>query len=294
MPAFTTNVEIGLWAHSGKVLLGAPPGAPKTSYLLYTAARLGIPVHTALDSLLRMAVGLCGAGAGRAGGERYIPVSIWVSPVFQSWYGSQRAAGHRLARARVVWQHPARAGQAPFLWALHPQIEVAGEGRAKTNEIVVGRPDISVVAALVPAAHLDDVRVLCVQEFRSPVRNPAGLVLELPSGSACRDDDPVSTALAELAKETGLVLPAGRLVPHGSRQLLPTLATYHAHLFSVVLEAAETARLERDQGVVRGVGADGERTQVMLVRLGDIVGGEQMDWAMLGMLQSVAGRAVRP
>ncbi|MCT4612530.1 MAG: nucleoside 2-deoxyribosyltransferase domain-containing protein [Clostridia bacterium] len=33
MPAFTTNVEFGYWANSGKIVYGRPLGAPKTKYL---------------------------------------------------------------------------------------------------------------------------------------------------------------------------------------------------------------------------------------------------------------------
>jgi hypothetical protein len=61
MPAFTTNVEFGLWARSGKVVLGVPPGAPKTKYLLYTAGRLGVPAYTTLVDTLEAAVKMCAA-----------------------------------------------------------------------------------------------------------------------------------------------------------------------------------------------------------------------------------------
>lgn len=43
MPAFTTNVEFGMWCNSGKIVLGAPDYAEKMSYLFYYAKKLGIP-----------------------------------------------------------------------------------------------------------------------------------------------------------------------------------------------------------------------------------------------------------
>jgi hypothetical protein len=56
LPAFTTNVEFGLLAASGKCLLGFPPGAPKMPYLAALAARHHMPVYTELAPLLAAAV----------------------------------------------------------------------------------------------------------------------------------------------------------------------------------------------------------------------------------------------
>jgi hypothetical protein len=52
LPGFTTNVEWGRWEASGKVVLGAPPGAPKTRYLFHYAHRHGVPTaHTLPDTM---------------------------------------------------------------------------------------------------------------------------------------------------------------------------------------------------------------------------------------------------
>lgn len=56
MPAFTTNVEFGLMAHSNKAVLGYPPHAPKTGYLHALARRFNIPVAPSLEALLTIAV----------------------------------------------------------------------------------------------------------------------------------------------------------------------------------------------------------------------------------------------
>ena len=37
LPGFTTNVEFGAWADSGKIVFGAPKNAVKTTYLKYYA-----------------------------------------------------------------------------------------------------------------------------------------------------------------------------------------------------------------------------------------------------------------
>lgn len=56
MPAFTTNVEFGNLAHSGKLVLGYPNGAPKMSYLDALATRFGVPVYASLTATLEAAV----------------------------------------------------------------------------------------------------------------------------------------------------------------------------------------------------------------------------------------------
>lgn len=56
MPAFTTNVEFGLLAHSSKAVLGHPPGAVKMSYLSKLAQRFAMPVHDSLDATLQAAI----------------------------------------------------------------------------------------------------------------------------------------------------------------------------------------------------------------------------------------------
>lgn len=56
MPALTTNVEFGLLAQSGKLILGYPETAPKMMYLGKLAARHGAPVFHTLESTLKAAV----------------------------------------------------------------------------------------------------------------------------------------------------------------------------------------------------------------------------------------------
>ena len=56
MPAFTTNVEYGLLAQSGKLVLGYPDGAAKMGYLTKLAQRFHIPVYKTLYATLQAAV----------------------------------------------------------------------------------------------------------------------------------------------------------------------------------------------------------------------------------------------
>lgn len=56
MPAFTTNVEFGMLASSGKIVMGHPDGAAKMKYLDALAKRHGIQVFDTLEAALREAV----------------------------------------------------------------------------------------------------------------------------------------------------------------------------------------------------------------------------------------------
>jgi len=56
MLALTTNVEFGLYARSGKVVLGYPPGAPHNRYMTFCANKWDIPLYSTLRSTLTGAI----------------------------------------------------------------------------------------------------------------------------------------------------------------------------------------------------------------------------------------------
>lgn len=63
MPAFTTNVEFGLYAQTGRAMLGYPPGAEKMSYMDAVARKFGMPVYAGADlgTFMRAAVERAGS-----------------------------------------------------------------------------------------------------------------------------------------------------------------------------------------------------------------------------------------
>lgn len=66
LPGFTTNVEFGLYARSGRVVLGAPPECPnpeRNRYLVWVAQRYGVPVFETLPATVAGA--LCLVDAAR-------------------------------------------------------------------------------------------------------------------------------------------------------------------------------------------------------------------------------------
>jgi hypothetical protein len=281
LPAFTTNVEWGMWYDSGRVVFGAPPDAPGNRYLLHHAAKREVPVATTLDGTVSAALAGLGAGVHRTGGEREVPLLIWRTESFRRWYAAQRAAGNTVRGARLLWTFsPGSAGGPVFYWALHVRMHVAAEDRVKTNEVVISRPDISAVALYRSAPRLDDTVVVLVREYRSPGSGPDGFVHELPGGAGA--GDPLARAVDEVVEETGLALDPARLRAHGSRQLAATMSAHHAHRFSAEVTEAELERLRA--GLAYGNAAESERTVPEITTFGQIRAGRLVDWATLGML----------
>lgn len=289
MPGFTTNVEFGEDLHTGRLVYGRPDDADKISYLDQCVRAAGLVVHASIASVVAEATERLGEGARRIGGETQIPLLIWRTKAFQSWYSNLLLAGNRLDGARILSHVAFGSPSSPFVFSFTIKVKVwvAAEMRHKSNEIIVARPDIAAVVAL----HKSDegtLRVILVREFRSPVNNSLGMVYELPAGS-CREDNlaPNVNAQQELHEETGLLIAdTTRFKAIGARQLAATFSTHRAHVFGVELEDHEFERLLASQGVAFGEPAatdSGERTYV---EISDI---EQLfelplDYSTLGMI----------
>ena len=274
------DLELGAWAASGKVVYGAAEGVAAHPRLAAVVAGNGIEVHRDLDAAVAAAVAALGPPADRRSADRLVPLPIWRSASFQAWRTTLVEAGHTIDDIRILWSYPGSAGVEPFAWVSHPDIAVAGEGRAKTNEIVATRPDISSVCAWA-RNDLGVVEVVLVREFRSTY----GHVLELPGGSSDHLRDPLRVAVAEFAGEVGLTVDPARLVAHGARRCAGTFNTHAGHLFSLELTADELEQLRGDHDV-HGVD-DSERTTVVVVALDELVDLAAVDWTTIGMVRQV-------
>ncbi|MFC3492533.1 nucleoside 2-deoxyribosyltransferase domain-containing protein [Glycomyces rhizosphaerae] len=289
MPAFTTNIEWGAWYDSGKVVFGAPVGAPKNEYLLHLAASSGVPVADTLGGAADAALAMVDAGSRRAGGERSVPLLVWRTDSFQSWYGAQRAAGNRLVGARVEWTFRVGPGrEAVHYWAAQVQVHVAAEDRVKSNEVVISRPDTAQVLLYRPGPSPEATIVVLVREFRSPASTADGFVHELPGGSGDEPDVAVQ-ALEEVREETGLRLGIDRMRFVGARQVAATVSAHRSHLFAAELTADELDWLRAHQGTANGVG-ETERTWVEITTFGDMLDGALVDWSTLGMVARALNR----
>ena len=291
LPGFTTNIEWGAWHRSGKVVLGAPPDAPKMRYLAANAEVHHIPFSYTLRDTLETSLSKLGQGAERGGGERWVPLDVWRTRTFQRWYEAQRAAGHRLDEARLDYQLRVGPDQKwLFLWIMRVVMYLPEEQRHKANEVIVSRLDSAhVLAYYRDPGQPDDPQIVLVREFRSAATGQDAYVWELPGGS-CFEDTPTMHALAqaELQEETGVTIGADRLTAHGSRQSVATLLPHHAYLFSVSLTAEEAHLFESQRGIVHG-SDDSERTTVHLVSMSQILHDDRLDWTNLGMICSILG-----
>lgn len=292
MPAFTTNIEFGWWMDSGKVVFGALKDSPKNDYLRYCAGKFMIPQSDTLEGTIAEALKFIGDGVLRRDGERFVPLFIWRTRSFGSWYHAQRRAGNRLDFARLEWTK--RVGperKLVYAWALQVHVYIQAEGRVKKNEIVISRPSIVSVLMYRRLPDILESPIVLVREFRSPASTPDGFIHELPSGSSPDPKlNPYEVASEEAYEETGLRISPARLVSHESRQLAGTFSAHQARLFSVELTYEEFDSLVQQAGQVHGTGADdpsGEKTYVEVRRLGDILRENLVDWSTLGMILSI-------
>ena len=287
MPAFTTNIEWGVWCSSGKVVLGAPDGAPKLAYMRHYARKYQVPFSTTLRATLAAAVDSLGSGDLRRGDASAIPVAVWQDRGFQQWYRAQLDAGNRLADLRVRWQFLFSALTAAILLGFFtPRSYVSAERRHKRGEIIITRPDIAAVLAYHRGPTLGQTQVVLVREFRSSAATKDGMVHELPGGSSFCQMTPIEVAASELREETGLGFSIDRFVTHEARQCLATMLTHRGDLFSIELNDTEIAEFVRHEG--REFGAnDSERTFVEVRSVKEILGSDDVDWTHIGMILSV-------
>lgn len=288
MPAFTTNIELGLYARSEKVVMGSPVGAEKMKYPIWLADKFRIPQSRFLNTTINNALNMIGDGALRSGGEREVPFQIWRTPSFKSWLNAQKQAGNRLDGAKVEWVFKVgRNKDIVFYWAIHANIYIASENRNKINEIVLSRFDISSIVMYQPAPDIFDTKIILVREFRSPARTRDGFIWELPGGSAHEDSDPSEIILAESSEEVGIKLNPARLVSLQSRQLAGTFSSHKANLFSYELMDYELKILHGQENIPHGADLDnptGERAWTKIVTLRDILNDKLVDWSNLGMI----------
>ncbi|MFA6096075.1 MAG: nucleoside 2-deoxyribosyltransferase domain-containing protein [Candidatus Paceibacterota bacterium] len=286
--AYTTNIEVGMYASSGKIVLGAPKDAPKMKYLRALGEDYNVPQAETLEDTIKKAMEMVGAGAFRKGGECDVPLHIWKIKTFQNWYKSQRNAGNELVSAREIYNvRPGSKKNFVFIWILHVVMYITKEDRYKKNEFILGRPDISSVLMYRKGESILDAKIIMVREFRSPAVTSDGFIHELPGGSSKNETDPTIVASDEVFEETGLRIDHSRIRKHGARQLAGTLSVHRSDLFSVEITEEEFQELKSQQGIAHGVIADSERTYVEISTMREILSENLVDWSMIGMISAV-------
>jgi len=291
MPAFTTNVEFGLYANSGKIVFGAPKNAHKMSYLKFASEKLMIPYSETLENTIAKALEIIGEGALRRNGECAVPLNIWRALSFQNWYRSQKAQGNKLEGANMmhIFHKVGQNKDIPWGWVMRPNIFVAKERRHKFNDPIVARPDISSVVLVKREPEPLNSKIVLVKEFRSTVSNKDGFVLEAPSGSSHDPyKDPAAVALDELEEETGFSLDQKRLKPIGLRQLSATFSIHKAHAYFAEITEEELKWFESRAGKLKinDKFETGERLSIEIRTAEEILKNDLVDWSNVGMILS--------
>lgn len=285
MPAFTTNIEWGRLENSGRVVLGYPKGAPKMRYLDHWARRWSAPVHHTLPETIRSALDRMGPGAAREGGELGVPLDVWRTDVFQGWYAAQRAAGNRLDGAEIRWVHRVGPNKRWLIfWALKVDVHVAREGRNKSNELLIGRPDVTAIVLYTPGPTVEATRVALVREFRACARTPDGFVHELPGGSSFDPSQPAAEVAAEeVHEELGVAIAPATLRRIGARQLGATLSPHVATVFAAEIPKERMDAIAADTAP-HGDANSSELTWAEVRTVGDLLASDAVDWSTLGMI----------
>lgn len=285
----TSNDEFGVWKYSGKVIFGAPDNADKVRYQSYYSQKLNIPEFNNIYLILSYAINKLNNGIPRTGGERYVPIEVFETPMFQQWYESHLNAGNRLDEAKVLHTYRAKNGYM-FAYTLWCKIWIEAEQRFKDNEFVFTRPDISACVMFYRPENCNsilDIEVVLVKEFRSPVRNSTGFIYELPGGSSTsKDKDELDTMIAEVSEETGYLINRSRVNELQSRQLASTLLTHHAHIYSVELNSNEMELMKNKRNQIFGNILETEMTYVEVFTVKQILDSNLVDWSNIGMIMA--------
>jgi hypothetical protein len=282
LPGFTTNFEIGEDLNSGKSTYGRPNYAEKCKYIDKRYVKKGMPVYLTLESLLKDAVNKLGEGALRIDGETYIPLFIWNTKQFQTWYTQQKTNGNSLKEAEVRF-HSKMKDQSLYSFVLWVNIWIHQENRFKSNEFLFSRKHISVV--LPYYEENNSIKVILIKEFRSSVNNKMAYVYDLPGGSS--DDefaDEKLTAQEELHEEAGLLVEdLNRFVFIGKRQLMATIAPHLASVYKLKLTKEEFKIMKNMENTSKILGIDDEKTYIQIIDTKDIKQ-YPLDYSVLGII----------
>lgn len=284
MPAFTTNIEFGEDLHSGKIIYGRPDNAEKCRYLDKRIVEIKEKIHNSLNTLVEQSVLKLGQGSYRFSGEVFIPLFIWYSEQFQSWYNQLKENGNKLVYAKVL-HHVKFSNGYLFSFILSVNVWVEEEQRFKTNEFIFSRKDISSIIPFYKEG--SQTFVVLVKEFRSSVRNEKGMVYELPGGSALQPNvHPQQNAQHELLEETGIYIEdINRFQFVKNKQLCATLSSHHSYLYKVELTNEEFNSVKNNIKAKKifGLSEDTEIISLEIISIYKVMD-YPLDYSMIGMI----------
>lgn len=286
MPGFVTNIEFGEDLSSGKIVYGRPDNADKCKYLDKRILETGNKIYTTLEDTLKASIENLGSGSLRFDGEVYVPLFVWQSPQFKSWYLNLKLAGNTLLKASVK-SHITIRNKFLFSYTMLVKIFVKNENRIKENEFIFSRND-TVSVGLIYKQYGQEPKVILVKEFRSPVNNEEGYVYELPGGSSKETIDFLTVAQEETFEEVGIKLEKERFSYVSGRQLLATFGTHKSYLFMVDLTTEEFELIKSRKHLTFGNKEDCEIIKLEIIPLSKL-SSKNVDYSTIGMIYECIG-----
>lgn len=285
MPGLTTNIEFGEDLHKPNIFYGRPDEAESCRYLDKRVLDNGKLVHSNMESLFTEVIDYLDEGSLRKEGETEVPLCIWKSPSFKSWYQNLRENGNKLLSFDLK-ETISVGTQREFLFFFSAKVNiwVEKEQRYKANECIFSRTNISSVVSYYVDPETKERTIALAKEFRSPVSNKEGFVYELPGGSAFDDQSYVKNAQSEYWEEMGVDVDQSRFKLVSERQLAATFGTHTSHLYKLELNKEEFEQLQARSLVEHEMGLhNDELIYVVLVKEKDLYD-LPVDYTTLGMI----------
>jgi len=287
MPALTTNIEFGEDLRYPNIFYGRPDEAESCRYLDKRMVMLNKPVSNNVENLLDNILEYIGDGAIRKGAETQVPLYIWESSNFLSWYNNLKNNGNSLLTFKL--KDVVMIGKNKdivFYFNAHVSVWVEKEKRYKANENIFSRTNISSIMSYYEDPETLEKTIVLVKEFRSPVNNNEGFVFELPGGSSFEDISYQENAQAEYFEEVGLMIEEkSRFKKVSERQLAATFGTHISHLYSLKLTKEEFIKLKSIALEEKPLGLhNDEITYVILVNEKELYN-YSIDYSTIGMIK---------
>ncbi len=149
LPGFTTNIEWGKYFGTGKCVLGTPENTPKMGYMLNDAKNNNVPAFLSLEDTISGAIEFIGEGSWREEGESFVPLYIWRTSQFQSWYGSLKSSGNYLLNAEIKFVHKS-SNCKESVCCVVLGADIFAEGGRSNRSFIIINPDAILSSRLSP------------------------------------------------------------------------------------------------------------------------------------------------
>lgn len=279
MPAFTTNIEFGEDLASGKIIYGRPEEAEKCRYLDKRINNINEIVHSDLNQLIVQSISELGEGSYRENGEVYVPLLVWKSNHFQSWYRQLKENGNKLHHAKLL-NHFKNNNKKLISFSLFVSVWLEKEQNLINDCVVFSVPDsISIVPFFKKDNH---IFIVMVKKFNINTRNESGFVYELPNGNSYDNTSkPNENARNDLKQQTDIFIEdTNRFQFIINKQICVNLSSAHSFVFNIELTKEEFTSIEN-----LNIKNNNTKFSIEMISLNDIMN-YPVDFSMIGIIVS--------